>query len=209
LKTSSQNKPCTVASVVAPVARAGPRCAAHVAPSRYSGVRTHCTRRCGLVDGPWTLRPTPGHTPHPPRGSRAGATRQVLQPPVSRRSRGLPGADGLKGDETSTPMFLSFSTSPSSTGSFSSAQSNTAARQSTAGARGVTAPLLGFWSSCCPFPFAVAQLLGHPVLRPCFCVSRPRRLSPEQNRSRGRRPRRRLEPPPAPSPIRSTLKTEP
>jgi hypothetical protein len=60
LKIGSQNKSCTVASVAVPVTRVGPGCTAHMAPSRYSGIRTHCRRCCGLVDGPWTLRPTPG-----------------------------------------------------------------------------------------------------------------------------------------------------
>jgi hypothetical protein len=120
-ENGSQNKSCTVASVAAPVARAGPGCATHVAPSRYSSVRTHCRRRYELMDEPWTLRPTPGHTARPPCGSRAGATRQALQLPASRRSRGLPSADGLKGDEMSTPMFLSLSASLYSTDSFCSA----------------------------------------------------------------------------------------
>jgi hypothetical protein len=48
------------------------------------------------------------------------------------------------------------------------AQSHTAARQSTTGTRGVAAWLLGIWPSYCPLPFAAARLLGHLVVLLCF-----------------------------------------
>jgi hypothetical protein len=60
-----------------------------------------------------------------------------------------------------------------------------------------------------PFPLRCCSTSWPQMLRPCFYVSRPWRLSPEQNRSRGRWTWRRREPPPAPSLIRPTLKTQP